>query len=94
MNDLNSIILEGEITSLFGNIDDNLCRCIINSNRSDGSCPIVIKMDGNLGKICNKTLKVGRKIRVVGSLVFNDPDHYINAKHIDFTILQKRGKNE
>jgi len=92
MNDLNSVLLEGELVNdpLFIN-----SKSIFNLDvhRSGKTNIFKVICGGHLAEVCDEYLKTGRRVRAVGRL---DTDEsglaYLLAEHVEFRPI--RNTNE
>lgn len=90
MNDLNSVIVEGKVTTVAENI--NLIKCSIdftinNNKTSDGksvTTEIFARVEGEFATNCKSKLEVGKSVRLVGKIANEGGRMFILCEYIDF----------
>jgi primosomal replication protein N len=101
VNDLNSILIEGLVTTLpenIGTVDAPRVRCAITARRlaldesgtpNESLVRVTIETVGNVAASCIQNVTVGRRIRVVGHLEGFDSglenSIVIRAEYIEYT---------
>jgi single-strand DNA-binding protein len=91
MNNLNSVLLEGELTAdpIFV---DGKCVFDVNVRRIEKTNTFKIICKSRLAEVCAEYLKMGRGVRIVGRLDRDENDEvYLLAEHVEF---KPKGKDE
>lgn len=90
MNDLNSVLIEGEIFSpaTRHGKDGELVSFYMRSKEEKRGVTlltdILVQSTGKVGEMIEQWTKEGRSVRVVGKLQWDGMDHYIRAEHVEF----------
>lgn len=83
MNDLNSTIIEGTITSIEDTDSNKVFKACIVSHHTVEDTPMIIRTEEHNAVMCHKLFPVGRRVSVVGRLRYDKPDYYVDINHIE-----------
>ena len=83
MNNLNQILLEGNVNKMICGIGTNL-TIWVKTNNVEKESVFKIHVSGDLAKNCYEQLKPGRGIRIIGRLDRDGNNIYIVADHVIF----------
>ena len=86
MNNLNSIIMDGEVKSIKGPGE-----FVIISHHKDRDTSILVKTKGKLAEVCDKHLSKGRGLRVVGRIADDSGTVFIIGEHVEIKPEVNRG---
>ena len=88
MNNLNSVLIEGECVELAEGAGTVLF--ILSVNTAAGAIMATVRAVGRLGQACAETLKVGRGVRVVGRLEAGEAGIRVYAEHVEIMPMQAK----
>lgn len=99
MNMLNSVILEGNIKSYTKNIE--FCDFIVassrysmneNNERIEVITEVPCRVFGEKIKVCERFMKIGQGVRVVGRLSGSDGKIILICEHLEWKLSKKTKK--
>lgn len=93
MNDLNSVLVEGNLKADPALDDESVCRFSIDSRHRSKHSVFGIEVSGELGAKCAEYLQEGRAVRVLGHLRSETDERVtIVAEHVEFRTTKQRAE--